>query len=277
VLAVEDSDVYTTAPAFIATRTSRDLDDYLEFTVQAPAGRDSVAILLRLRNSLLNTVLLYEEILAGAGPRALDWMGQDLNRISTALELGEWYTRHMGMRVEVIDGEASTHVTRIFDVGPIAFHDVVALVPVGVDGTARVRLSFVADNWRIDRLAYSSDFRRAQARIVPLSDAYGVNGEPETAAFRSLSQPDEDYLVTGPGQRFTASFDVGGSTPAPRTFFIASQGYYIEWMRPEWLRQRNSGEPFAPSADRIYSALTRWSAKREAFEQQFYASRIPMR
>jgi hypothetical protein len=273
----EDGDTYATPASFAAARSVGDLNDYLEFTVGAPPGSDSVAILLRLRNSLLNTVLLYDEMLAGAGPQALDWVGEDLTRISTALELAELYTTHMGMRVEVLEAGTYKQVARIWDVGPIAFHDVAALVPVGADGRARVRLSFVADNWRIDRLAWSPQYRRATARLLPISSAVGMDGSSEDAALRSLSEPDEDYLVTTPGQRFIAAFDAGtAATDAHRTFFLASQGYYSEWMRPDWLRTE-SPAPFVPSADRIHSALTRWLAKRDAFEQQFYASKIPVR
>jgi hypothetical protein len=276
-LLYEDGDLYATSPAFAAARSAEDLNDHLEFTVRAPAGTSSVAVLLRLRNSLLNTVLLYDEMLAGAGPQALNWVGEDLTRIATALELAEWYTTHMGMAVEVLENGAYRQVARIWDVGPIAFHDIAVPVPVGSDGTARVRLSFVADNWRIDRMAYSPDFRRADARVLPITGAHAMDGTSEEAALRSLTEPDEDYLVTTPGQRFVASFDAGLSAPGThRTFFLASQGYYTEWMRPDWLRNE-SPRPFTPSADRIHSALTRWLAKRDAFEQQFYASKVPVR
>lgn len=273
----EDGDVYATPPSFASARTAGDLNDHLEFTVRPPAGTDSVAVLLRLRNSLLNTVLLYDEMLASAGPQALDWVGEDLTRIATALELAEWYKKHMGMAVEVVQDGEYRQVARLWDVGPIAFHDVAVPVPVGSDGTARVRLSFVADNWRIDRLAWSPDFRRTDARLLPMSGAHGMDGTSEDAALRSLAEPDEDYLVTTPGQRFVASFDAGASAVGTyRTFFLASQGYYTEWMRPDWLRNETP-ERFTPTADRIHSALTRWLAKRDAFEQQFYASRIPVR
>ena len=48
------------------------------------------ALVLRARSSLLNTVLFYDVMLADAGPRALDWLGQDLERVSNAVELGRW-------------------------------------------------------------------------------------------------------------------------------------------------------------------------------------------
>jgi hypothetical protein len=56
-------------------------------------------VVLRARNSLLNTVLLYDVMLGARGARALDWVGSDLERVGPALELGNWYATRMGMRV----------------------------------------------------------------------------------------------------------------------------------------------------------------------------------
>ncbi len=49
-----------------------------------PPG-DSVAVLLRLRNSLLNTVLLYEGMLSGRD--APDWLNSGLQHIASVVDL----------------------------------------------------------------------------------------------------------------------------------------------------------------------------------------------
>jgi hypothetical protein len=51
-----------------------------------------------MRNSLLNTVLLYDVMLGPAGAAALDWLGEGLGRISTTGELGRWHHRRAELR-----------------------------------------------------------------------------------------------------------------------------------------------------------------------------------
>jgi hypothetical protein len=276
-LSLEDGGLYQSDPAFIESRSLEDLDDHLDFTIRDVQG-DSVAVVFRMRNSLLNTVLLYEEILGRSGARALDWLGQDLNRISTALELGQWYANRMGMTVAVRNGAGFQTIAKLLDSGPIAFHDVVVLVPTNGRRSVDVRLSFVADNWRIESVAYTDRYRRGAARLIPIAAVRNSGGEPQNEALHSLSEADDRYLTTTPGQSLTLLFDTGRQQPdQARTYFLAAQGYYIEWVRGAWLRDGSRAEAFEPSDRSVLTALRSWSAKRDEFENQFYASRIPVR
>lgn len=276
-LVANDGRLYQSDRAFIDSRSLENLDDHVDFTIRG-VRTDSVAVVLRMRNSLLNTVLLYEEILARSGPRALDWIGQDLNTISTALDLGRWYANRMGMTVAVRDGTGFRKVSKTLDSGPIAFHDVVVIVPTDGRESVDVRLSFVADNWRIESLAYTSQYRRVQPRPVPITDARSSDGGQESEALNSLGEADDRYLKTTPGQTLTLFFDTGAEDlDRARTYFLATQGYYIEWIRGAWLRDGERAGVFTPSDASVLTALRSWSAKRAEFENQFYASRIPVR
>ena len=275
-----DGTLFATAPTTLAAATVDDLEDHLDVTVPAVAGADSVAVVLRLRNSLLNTVLLYDEILGASGARSLDWMARDLSRITDAVELGRWYAARMGLRVAVGDGAAWRPVARVGDAGPIAFHDVVVLVPAVRDaaGDVRVRLSFTADNWRIDRLAVAAGFRRATPRAIPVADLRGADGVADTAALAGVRDPDDRYLVTTPGQRLSLRFDAGAIAPdSARTFLLASQGYYVEWVRGTWLKSASRGEAFRPGDASLFAALHRWRNVQPEFEERFYATKIPVR
>lgn len=274
----QDGKLFSSDPSIVASRTSADLSDHLDFSLSLPAGTDSVAVVLRLRNSLLNTVLLYEEVLAASGARSLDWMGRDLDRISTALELGKWYTEKMGMSVQVRGDAGYRQIAKVADTGPIAYHDVVVLVPVSSAGIADVRLSFVADNWRVESIAYATDFERVQSRVLQLANVISGDGSTHADAMRSLASADDRYLQTTPGQAFSITFDAGPANASIyRTFFLAAQGYYVEWMRAAWLEQPRTREPFAPSDERLLAALKSWAGQRDAFEQRFYSSKIPVR
>lgn len=278
VLAADDERVFRTAPAVLAAASAADLEDWIDATVEVPEGADRIGLLFRLRNSLLNTVLFYDEMLGRSGARSLDWVGGDLERISTAVELGRWYTRRMGLRVLLWRNGGYESVARIPDAGPIAWREVAALIPVPPGERAlRLRLSFVADAWRIDRLRVASVVREATARTIPIAAVTGPTGRAEEGAFASLREPDARYLQTSPGQRFIARFDVGPEARGSRTLLLSSQGYYVEWVRQQWLRQGASARPFQPSDEALAAALDTWRRTQASFEKRFESSRIPVR
>src|SRR5437867_8809620 len=233
--AAEDGNVYRTAAQTMEQAQLSDLDDSIDLTAPAPPGADSVAIVLRLRNSLLNTTLLYDVMLGDPGARSLDWVGKDLKQVGPALAVAQWYQQRMGMNVAVSDGRQYRVVTHLRDTGPIAWKDVAIVVPVVTPGSVRVRLSFPMDNWRVDRVAVAGRFRRVSPVVIPLAEVReGTTLNP--TALASMRDADGRYLRTSPGQRFTAVFRPDAGPAQERTFFLAAEGYYVEWMRSHWLR-----------------------------------------
>ncbi len=274
-LAAEDGSVYRTAAQTIDQARLSDLDDWIDLTAPAPPGADSVAIVLRLRNSLLNTTLLYDVMLGDPGARSLDWVGKDLKQVGPALAVAQWYQQRMAMNVAVSDGREYRVVTHLRDTGPIAWKDVAIVVPVVTPGSVRVRLSFPMDNWRIDRIAVADRFHRVSPTVIPLAEVR----EGETlspTALASMHDADGRYLQTSPGQRFTAVFRPRSSAE-PRTFFLAAQGYYMEWVRPSWLRRPRADHGFVPSDTALAQAVDRWRTSQDSLEALFAATRIPTR
>lgn len=273
-----DQQVFSTLDSRLASVTSNDLDDHIDIEFIAPAAAESVAVILDMRNSLLNTVLLYDHILGAPGIESLDFLGNNLQRIAGAVDMGRWYAANMGMRVSVFDGHGYRPIARLGDSGPIAFHRMAVLVPALRDsgGKVQVRLSFVADDWRIDEIAVAESWRRPETRTVALSKAVTPDSKQDASTAKALLEPDEDYVITNPGQSFRAEFDVGKSAASPRTWFLVSQGYYTEWVRAEWIKTA-SGKAFIPSNDALLGAIRGWRSKQESMETQFYNQRISVR
>ncbi|HZD05137.1 MAG TPA: hypothetical protein VE173_09465, partial [Longimicrobiales bacterium] len=271
-----DSLAFATAPSRLAATTPEDYEDHLVLNVPAPAA-DSAAVVLRMRNSLLNTVLLYDFMLGRAGLQAVDWLGGSLERLGTMVEMGVWYRSRMGMRVEVREGGMFRPVGRVGDAGPLAWKDVAVMVPVP-PGEERllVRLSFVADQWRIDRIRVAGTTRRPGFRVVPPARVLDRDGLDLPEAREALASPDEDYLRTLPGDVVQAVFEVGPAS-GPRTFMLAAQGYYTEWIRPDWIRTAEVPEPFVPSDTVLAAALERWRSVKLEMESAFFAARVPTR
>ena len=272
-----DGVLFATDDRTLAQVREADMDDHIDLVVPRPVGADSVAIVFRMRNSLLNTILFYDYMLARPGARSLDWMEQDLGRIGPTVALGRWYNGRLGLRVSVQGPQGWEQVSKLSDYGPIAWRDVAAVIPVRGEGDSmRVRLSFLADQWRIDRLSVASSVRRVPSRQVEAQSVTGATGMLEDVPLRAIGAADENYLQTSPRQRFTVAFDVGQATGEARTFLLVSQGYYTEWVRGAWMTGMRDTVAFKPEDATLLRALRSWRAETDSMEKQFYRSRIPV-
>jgi len=275
-LARADGSVFATDDGTLERATEGDTDDWIDLTIPKPAGRDSLAIALRMRSSLLTTVLFYDYMLARPGARSLDWVGRDLGRITTLASLGRWYTKNLGLRIAVRDGTGYRQVARLVDFGPIAWREVAVVVPAVGDDSVRIRLSFLADEWRIDRVALSPAVRRVSPRGVRVSRVTSAEGAARDDVRAVLSRPDDRRLETRPGDRFLAYFDVGRGSGSPRTFLFSAQGYYTEWVRGSWMKSATDSTAFDPSKVRLTDVLESWRAAKDSMEHRFFLQRVPV-
>ena len=277
-LAAHDGVTFRTDSATLAHADAADAADWIDIEAPAPPGADSVALVLRLRNSLLNTVLLYDLMLGDRGLYAVDYLGRDLQRPETATGLAAWYAAHMGMRVAVWDHGGWKPVGRIPDTGPIAWKDVAFMVPVAGSGPVRVRLSFPADNWRIDRVAVATAVRPAAARTIPLARVLDSDGRVDSAALANLRAVDGRYLMTSAAQRFDAVFETGPEpADSARTFFLGWQGFYDEWIRRSWVEAGRDRTAFRPGPEALARAIARWRTTQDSTEQVFNRTHVPVR
>ena len=286
-----DGALYSSSARIIRNARVGDLDDWIDVSVaDLPVG-DSVAVVLRLRNSLLNTVLLYNGMLGGRD--AADWLHEGLGKFGTTAEMALWYRRTMGLRatVEGVSTADAVHgaTARLSDVGPIAFRDVAMVLPRSAVNarTARIRLQFVADNWRIDEVRVAGTVSRpavtalAVERVVVPTPVIGKGPTLDTAAVSAIASADTRYFETRPSQRMVLEFArdrrATAHADSTTTYMIAWQGWYREWIRGDWLANPTRSEPFKPGDAAVLTALHRWTERKESFEREFYASRIPVR
>jgi len=276
----DDSLVFRSDPKTIAGVTATDFDDWIDLTIPVPPGRDSVALVFRLRNSLLNTVLLYDEMLRPQGARAVDFEGRDLNTIADMVALGRWYGSRMGLHVSVRRGGEWQEAADVPDAGPIAWRDVAAVIPAPPGDTLRVRLSFVADEWRLGKVSVATRFRRPVPQRFAPSALVAAHTTADADALRSVTETDARYLETTPGQQFTLRFGTGAAPrDSVRTFLLATDGYYTEWIRGDWVRQAEAAasRPFIASDSTLAETVRHWSSVAPAFASAFAHTRIPAR
>lgn len=253
------------------------LDRRIDLELPVPPGADSMAVVLRLRNSLLNTVLLYDVMLGSRGLRSLEWQSTTLRQIGPALEVAQWYSGNMGLTLLELTAEGTREVAHLRDTGPIAFKDVAFVIAAPRSPTVRLRLEYVVDNWRIDQLS-AAPVRRPEMDVLPLAAALDPAGASNDTVRELLASADGHYLQTSPGQRFTAVWRPKPLSPGlSRTFLLASQGYYSEWMRQAWISQPRDTTAFVPDRTTIATAVKLWRGARDSLEREFFNSRLPVR
>jgi hypothetical protein len=272
-----DGVAYATAEVVVKGVSEQDFIDWIDLSFPLEASQDSAAVVFRLRNSLLNTVLFYDFMLGRSGARSLDWLGADLQRIGHAVQLGAWFQKRMGLRVSVRDGSGWREVARVPDAGPIAWKEVGVMVPVPSGASSLdLRVSFMTDGWRIDAASLHPSARRGTPRFIPL-ESVSVDGAASDEARARMSAPDEDYLVVTPAHYLTLTFDAGQAAAEGRTFLLGAQGYYTEWIRPQWIAEATRTTPFEASDKSLMQAIALWQEVKEPMEERFFATRIPVR
>ena len=276
-LRAKDGVAFYSSDQRIRSVTAKDFRDYIELAFPKPAS-NSAALVLRLRNSLLNTILFYDLMLASQGAEALDWLGVDMATIGPALELGQWFQETMGLVVSVLGPEGWERVTRLADTGPLAWNEVAIQVPVPEGDEFRLRLSFLADEWRIDFAGLATEAAFAKPNTASLAHVAPIDGGHDSGMASRITQSDEEYLVTHPSVALSiVSEPLGAYSNDERTFFLSSQGYYTEWIQPDWIRSANPPEEFRPSGMTIVRLMERWLEEKDEFQRRFFEARIPVR
>jgi hypothetical protein len=120
--------------------------------------------------------------------------------------------------------------------------------------------------------------RRPSVRTLPLARVLGQGDALETEALEAMAAPDARYLQTSPGQWFTAVWQAGPARPeGERSFLLASQGYYVEWVRRGWIASARDSTTFSPNDGALLKALARWRKSQDTLEARFFATRVPVR
>jgi hypothetical protein len=259
--------------------TEQITEDWIELELRKPPEANQVILALRIRNTLLNTVLFYDVMLGSAGIKALDWMaGKNLNPVY-AWNFNRWYSSHFGLRVQIWNGREFETVQRFGDCGPIAWRQVAINLEIPDIRELRIRLAFLPDNWMIDWVGVSEPVDESPAVYQANCRSLNKTGREKTEIDPGLIiEADDAYLVTYPADVYQAVYQVAERNPdLIRTYFLESQGYYIEWIRSKWFNSYKgeiSATEFKLDDSTIIHTAQLWQSKKESFEQDFFSSKI---
>lgn len=143
-------------------------------------------------------------------------------------------------RIDVLvpdSGLGWTLVGSVGEAGPLAPDTKIVPLPVGpTNQSRRVRLRLTRGLWRLDYVALATlgDTVRPQ-RIPP--HTVRRDGRADRDAWRALTDSVRP-LVTLPGDAYELAYRLPTDF-ARYELFLAARGYYLEWMRREWLAEEN--------------------------------------
>ncbi|HTH63212.1 MAG TPA: hypothetical protein VL563_00915 [Gemmatimonadales bacterium] len=199
-----------------------------------PAGR--LGLVVASRQTLVTTYLLYQ---------ALAYLGQDAGTFLASLETGgpalRQRARAMNDALGKIDvlvpaGDEWVPAGTTGETGPIAVDTKVIPLPpeAGAQGSVRLRLRLTRGLWRIDYVALvvlgdSVEPIRIAPKVVQRA---GATDADATRALRDSTG--HRPLTTFPGDAYDIVYRLPEHSDRYE-LFLEARGYYLEWLRREWL------------------------------------------
>lgn len=199
----------------------------------------SPGLVLATRQSLLPTYLLYQG-LAYLGTNVGAFMQSLAGADSATLAR----TRSMadalgGIDVQVRFDSGWQTLSSIRETGPLASDLRVVPLPASAEDSVRVRLVMSKGAWRVDWAAITSLRGRVEPLVLQPRKVVAKRNEAahrwdEDAREKLVGQ--RQPLVTYPGDIYTLVYELPGEA-TEYELFLDTRGYYLEWMREEWLAE----------------------------------------
>jgi hypothetical protein len=204
----------------------------LEFD-HVPGG--PVGLVIGCRQTLMSTYLLYQTF-AYMGENAGYWFAQ-FERKKLPLFQNPVQNMLGGIEVLVPDSTGQWIVAdRIEEYGPLAVD--VHLLRLGrlAGDPARIRLRMTKGDWRVDYAALAPLSR--EVRPIHIQPYLALrDGRVDDGALALLCDSAK-ALTTMPGDIYILKYHLPDVT-GDYALFLESRGYYLEWMREEWMEEEN--------------------------------------
>jgi hypothetical protein len=277
-----DNYAYRSGEEFIKKISDGITYDRIELKLDLPHGTKKVNLILKLRNTLLTTILFYELVLSSQGFDAIEWTHKMQNNYIYARLFNELYNSYAGIRIKTFKEGTWNLQSKIGDIGPITWKDIAIEIPIEVEkNTTLIRLEFFPDNFMIDYIGYdcSSDLndsyhvKKLQPKnIIDDENKYKFN------LTEVLEKSDRKYLITNPGESYYLTYNLTSNDTVNTSVFIQSKGYYIEWIRGNWLVNHSGKYKFnLLEVDKTLLQLKKsWLENRPLIEDRFFETRIPL-
>lgn len=202
-----------------------------------PNDHKKYGLVITSRQTLMTTFLFYQ---------TMAYFGSSLPYWSAKLEKGNKFLKNRGMTmyrqlggIEVYiknDQNQWIKINEIDEMGPIASDFHLTELPDVQDENINIRLKLTQGLWRIDYITLAElDEKVDPIQIQPNQLIKERSYDPKHL---EILNDTSQYLVTFPGEKYKAFYSLPDDNRLFE-YFIESKGYYLEWMREEWVKEEN--------------------------------------
>ncbi|RED50568.1 hypothetical protein [Seonamhaeicola aphaedonensis] len=201
-------------------------------------------LVINFRQSLLTTFLLYN---------GLSYMGDEVGDYFTKIETNTTVKNRLSnpfkllgnIQLFVWDHNKDKWVffDAIYETGPISKNLIIAPIPktLAHNQEVKIKIELTKGLWRLDYLGLSAIREVSDVTKIRPSEVMEIQGV--SGGLQRVLSDDENYLVSFPGNEFVFRFEL----PELRhqdayELFLSSKGYYLEWIRANWLMDKNTSK-----------------------------------
>jgi hypothetical protein len=126
-------------------------------------------------------------------------------------------------------------ISEVNEMGPIAADVHLIKLPGNIPRNATLKLRMTQGLWRIDYLALGKITAKVTPQLIQPDSV--IKDEEENTEALNLLNDTTKTLITYPGDTYLINYKL----PDSRAYdiFLQTKGYYLEWMRDEWLEEQN--------------------------------------
>jgi hypothetical protein len=233
-------------------------------------------LVIDFRQTMMSTYLFYS---------AMGYMGDEVGMRFAKMERSPFLQKKFkeinGMLggIDIYVWNEKKHVwdfqNKVHELGPIAVNR--QLVPLNVsNGTSELKIKLVLNKgtWRLDQVFLTDIVCEVQPSLIS-ANRIEHNGISDPSALSKINDP-KQYLISMPGDEFKFYFKMPDSN-SEYELFLYSKGYYMEWMRSEWIKEKDSRKLIEMvMTPKIYFRKEAQNYKKyeESMESIFWSSRI---
>jgi len=203
-----------------------------------------LGLVVNYRQTLLTTFLLYSGI-AYMGDEVGDYFARIETDMRLKKRLESPFAKLGKVDVYVWDELKSKwiFVEALYETGPISKNLIFApLHKINHNGgPLKMKIEMAKGLWRIDYLGLAEIEQEVKPIKIAPSKIEVITGG--TCAVDNVKADDDQYLVSFPGDEFRFQFDLPRiSEYKEYELTLYSKGYYLEWVRDQWLKEKNTAK-----------------------------------
>lgn len=199
---------------------------------------DDLGLIMHFRQTLMTTYMFYA---------AMGYMGDNVGDVFAKLETDkeirdkfDGTSRALGnIDIYVWNENKNSWMpqTGISETGPIAINRQIIPLENYTSGS-KIKLKLVLNKglWRIDYLALTN--LKEMVKPLEISPCRILNKGRDDHAVISLINDPEKYLISMPGSEYKFNFILPEQND-DYELFLFSKGYYLEWMRGNWIKDKD--------------------------------------